>query len=41
MTTGRGLPVRICLKASKTASGTSRGLMTLRCHLVTGFNTPI
>ena len=28
MRTGRGRPVRICLKASKMASGTSRGLIT-------------
>ena len=34
--TGRGRPVRICLNASNTASGTSRGLLACRCHLVTG-----
>ena len=36
--TGRGRPVRICLNASNTARGTSRGLAACPCHLVTGLN---
>ena len=35
ISTGRGRPLRICLKASVTAAGISRGLITARCHFVT------
>ena len=38
--TGRGRPVRICLNASNTASGISRGLIASRCHFVTPRTAP-
>ena len=37
---GRGRPVRICLNASNTASGISRGLIASRCHFVTPRTAP-
>ena len=40
ISTGRGRPLRICLKASVTAAGTSRGLDAARCHLVTVRTVP-